>query len=373
MENNALPDNIKKEVERVLGATIMSAESVSKIYGSDAHSFRIVAKSGKGTASYFLKREQTSRATRETDGTRFLESLLPVPRIIATGADTPAHSWLLFDNVEGDLMAEKYLAIKNQRDFDSFCDIEKEKERLLAALYAQPGIKLEYAAYTALPANELFGKRLTENRYADFFGDQKESVSKYFDRRIEINGHEFPATISEIFNSIRAKYAAPQNQKVVLALKGHGDAHHGNIIANGKIDFIDNEYAGYIPPLMELAKSYYNDFLGVFFFHYHETLHSHFNMRGFEDSGTKLRFKIEAPQKLSWPLELTRIKLASRSKWVAKDTDDFISMNDYLILCHALTKNPNKYPQETKFLFLAFLEIIAQFDAHDPESIYRYF
>jgi hypothetical protein len=62
-----------------------------------------------------------------------------------------------------------------------------------------------------------------------------------------------------------------------------------------------------------------------------------------------------------------------RKKFVNKKTKDFLSLNDYLVLCHALTKDPNAYPFKTRLLFLIFTVILAQFDPLDPESIYDFF
>jgi hypothetical protein len=253
----------------------------------------------------------------------------------------------------------------------SFCELERQKENLLKSLYSQPGITMSRDDYAALPANQLFRERLCGERYEKFFTGKEGDLSRYFDRNISINTYDFPLTINEIFQSIKDKYSS-RVKKMVAAYMGHGDAHHGNIISNHGLKFIDNEYAGFIPPFMELAKPYYNDFIGVLFFHHHPTLNQHFRIERFEDTGTKLLFKITPPKKIVRSIKITQIKLSSRKRWVTAETDDFLSLNNYLVLCHSLTKNPNAYPPSAQLLFLVFMEILDQFDPFDPESIYHF-
>jgi hypothetical protein len=356
-----------------LNAKVISIERITKIYGSNAESFLLtLSSSKKRTTTYFLKFEDKDRANREIAGTKFVERFLPIPKILlAQKGKAPSVRWILFESVRGQLMAEKYLNIKSENDFKLFCELEQQKEVLLKFLYDQPATKISRGEYDTLPANRLFRERLCGDQYENFFKTGKKNISQYFDRYISINAHNFPLTVNEIFDSIRKKYSTQKDKRITVYM-GHGDAHHGNIIAGRELKFIDNEYAGFLPPFMELAKPYYNDFLGVLFFHYHETLKQYFNIQHFEDDGTRLSFKIAAPQKLTRAIEITKIKLSSRKKWANAATDDFLLLNDYLILSHALTKNPNAYPLEVQLLFLAFIEILAQFDPFDPESIYRF-
>lgn len=72
-------------------------------------------------------------------------------------------------------------------------------------------------------------------------------------------------------------------------------------------------------------------------------------------------------------LEITKIKLDMRSSTVNKDSKDILSINDYLVLCHILTKNPNSYSPYRQKMFLFFTLILAEFDAFNPDSIYSYF
>jgi hypothetical protein len=373
MTASPIPKQVLAEIKESLSAKIVSIERVTKIYGSNAKSFILTASSGGNkTTTYFLKFEDGDRTRREIAGTKFVEHSLPVPKILAASRGKSSSSgWILFERIQGMLMAEKYLHIKNENGFASFCELERRKEDILKSLYSQRGITMGRGDYATLPANRLFRERLRGERYKSFFAGKKDNISRYFNRRISINGHAFPLTINNIFQSIKEKYSVG-DKRTIMAFMGHGDAHHGNIIANHELKFIDNEYAGFIPPFMELAKPYYNDFIGTLFFHHHPTLDQYFRIEGFQDTGTELLFKIAHPETIARPIKITQIKLSSRKKWVNAATDEFLSLNDYLILCHSLTKNPNAYPPNAQLLFLVFMEVLAEFNPLDPESIYYF-
>jgi len=81
----------------------------------------------------------------------------------------------------------------------------------------------------------LFYNRLFGERYELFFVKNPNNISLYFDRQIVVNNIKFPYTVNQIFKSIRKKYSL-QNNKKIIATMGQGDAHHGNIIINKKID-----------------------------------------------------------------------------------------------------------------------------------------
>ena len=178
----------------------------------------------------------------------------------------------------------------------------------------------------------------------------------------------------DIFEQIINKYKSPRQSASIRAHLGHGDAHHGNIILadNGEVFFFDNEYAGTLPVFMELSKPYYNDFLGALFFYFQNTLTSHFELINVKEEDTVVNIKIKPIKRLTSRLKLTEVKLNTRSKFTDGNRD-FMTLNDYLFMCHTLTKDPNYYPEQVQWLFLAFAMIIADFDPFEPESIYRYF
>ncbi len=357
------------EIEKSLSVKIVRIERIRKIYGSKANSFLIKTVSAKDkNVVYFLKFSKEKDIKKEIEGNQFLKRFLPIPKIILI---SKAFKWILFEYISGNLMAEKFSKIKNKEDLRLFCKIERQKEKLLNILHSKSKIKINYDNYIKSRANRLFYHRLFGERHELFFAKNFNNISSYFDRQFIINNKEFPYTVNQIFESIRKKYFSHSNRKVT-AIMGQGDAHHGNIIVNKKTWFIDNEYADFMPPLMELAKPYYNDFIGTLFFHHHKTLNQYFQIKHFKDTGTKLIFRIKCPKKINNFLKVTQIKLQERKKLVHKKTEDFLSLNDYLVLCHTLTKNPNKYPLKTKLLFLIFTIILAKFDPFNPDSIYDF-
>lgn len=358
------------EIEKSLGVKVIRVERIIKIYGSKANSFLIKTISAKNKSIiYFLKFSKKEDIKKEIESNQFLKRFLPIPKIILI---SKAFKWILFEYISGKLMAEKFLQIKNKKDLKLFCKIERQKEKLLSNLYYKSKIKINYNSYIKSRTNRLFYNRLFGERYKLFFAKSSNNISIYFDRKFVINNKEFPYTVNQILESIGRKYSL-HNDRKVTAIMGQGDAHHGNIIVNKKIWFIDNEYADFISPFMELAKPYYNDFIGTLFFHHHKTLNKYFQISHFEDTGTRLVFKIKCPQKITNFLKITQIKLLERKKWVNKKTKDFLSLNDYLVLCHTLTKNPNNYPLKTRLLFLIFTVILAKFDPFNPDSMYDFF
>lgn len=360
------------EIGKSLGVKIVRVERIIKIYGSKANSCLIktvALKKKKKNVIYFLKFGKKEDIKKEAKGNQFLKRFLPIPKIILV---SKTFKWILFEYIPGKLMAEEFLKIKSKKDFELFCKIEKRKERLLSALHSKSKIKMNYDSYIKSRANKLFYDRLIGERYKSFFAKSSDNISSYFDRQFIINNEEFPYTVNQIIESIRKKYSSHNNRKIT-AVMGQGDAHHGNIIVDKKIWFIDNEYADFMPPFMELAKPYYNDFIGTLFFHHHNELNQYFQIKHFEDTGDKLVFKIKRPKKINKFLKVTQIKLRERKKSVNEKTKDFLSLNDYLILCHTLTKNPNNYPLKTKQLFLIFTVMLAKFDPFNPDSIYDFF
>lgn len=69
-------------------------------------------------------------------------------------------NWILFEYIEGELMAEKFLRIKNKKDLKLFCKLEKQKEKLLHNLHSKSKIKINYDDYIKSCTNRLFYNRL---------------------------------------------------------------------------------------------------------------------------------------------------------------------------------------------------------------------
>jgi len=363
------------EIERTLNTEVFGAERIVKIYSSNTNGFILKTISPRNQATnYILKFSREGHIQNELEGQKLIEPYLHAPKLILISKRKFfGLEWALYEFVQGKLMTEKFLeAEKNKSKQKYFFEREKEKESLLKKLHSVVKEDFSFNEYLKSKTNQLFYKRLIGARYKTYYGQTKNSLSSYFDHRIELNGKLLPRSINEIVNGIIDKFQNPRTDNV-KALLGHGDAHHGNIILNKNIWFIDSEYAGFMPPYMELAKPYYNDFIGTLFFHYHEILDKYFRISKFNQTKTRLVFRIETPIKMNMYLKVTRIKLNSRQSDINKTTKDFLSLNDYLILCHMLTKNPNTYSKNAQLLFVLFIPLLASFDPLDPESIYRYF
>lgn len=362
-----------KYIERTIGVKISVLKRTTKIYGANTNSFLVEAICSTGELkTYFLKFGKENSIKEELSGNSFLQGHLLTPKIILSSKNTSfGHEWILFEYIHGKLMAEEILSKELTGNIGTFYKLEKRKERSLRKLHSSRTIKMSYPGYLKSETNSLFHKRLTGKQYKDFYGLDS-NISSLFDRRIILNGHKFSKTANQIFHSIREKYRLPHPNNVI-AIRGHGDAHHGNILIDHRIWFIDNEYADYMTPFMELAKPYYNDFIGTLFFQQQDVLKQYFSIKSFQDTGTELKFNILIPQKLIHRLKITQIKLSERKKTINSNTKDFFSLNDYLVLCHTLTKNPNAYSLSARRLFLLFIELLAEFNPLKPESIYSYF
>ncbi|PIR89987.1 hypothetical protein COS93_01320 [bacterium (Candidatus Gribaldobacteria) CG07_land_8_20_14_0_80_33_18] len=225
------------EIEKSLNVKVVGLERIIKIYGSNTNSFLVKTISTKNEiVSYFLKFNEKKHIERELEVTRFIEKFLLTPKIILISKKKLfALRWVLFEYVPGNLMTEKFLQIKNRKDLELFCKIEKQKEKLLSNLYYKSKIKINYNSYIKSRTNQLFYNRLFGERYELFFVKNPNNISLYFDRQIVVNNIKFPYTVNQIFKSIRKKYSL-QNNKKIIATMGQGDAHHGNIIINKKID-----------------------------------------------------------------------------------------------------------------------------------------
>lgn len=362
------------EIENNLGTKIIGIERATKTYGSNVNSFFIKTLSDSGIQkNYFLKFGRENNIDNELKGCDFIKGIIDTPKIVLFSKKKFfGYEWILYEYIHGHLMSEVFLMTEDNKKLTDFFELEKQKELLLNKLHSKDTNMMNYADYIKCKSNELFRDRFLGKRYKEFYKNKTNNVSSLFDRTLFVNEKLLNLTANQVFNNIRKKYKAEHHNKI-KSIMGHGDAHHGNIIINNGIWFIDNEYAGYITPFMELAKPYYNDFLGTLFFHHNEILNKYFNITDYKDNGKKIHLKIEIPEHINKYIETTQIKLSERKTTINEKTEDFLSLNDYLVLCHVLTKDPNNYSQPTQKLFLVFIILLSLFDPYNPESIYSYF
>jgi thiamine kinase-like enzyme len=302
------------------------------------------------------------------------------PRIILHRKENKfSPGWILFEFIDGKLMAEKMLSAerdeKNKDYKKRFLRLEAQKELILNKMHEQTIKTVGIKKYLNVPANRLFYRRICGERLKQFYNSKTKNISDLFDFKISVNGKCFKRTINQVFSDIVCKYKNLKLKEIPVFL-GHGDAHHGNIIvsSNDELFFIDNEYAGYLSPLMELAKPYYNDFIGTLFFHYHDPFREYFEVEKVRITRGRIDLRIAVKKEIRFRLRITQTKLDIRKKLIEKTKKkDILSFNDYLVMCHTLTRDPNDYPLDIQYLFLVFTVIMAEFDPFQPNSVYSYF
>ncbi len=361
------------EIEKRLAVKIVDIEGIRKIYHSNSNNFILTTSSTTdGRKKYLLKFGRSNSISDELKGDACVERRLNTPNIaLSSEKKSVGHEWILYEYIPGHLMSEKFSQIQSKEELDTFYELERRKEYYLSKLHSETETTIDYSGYIQSRGNKLFHQRLYGDRYKEFYEKNSNSLSSLFDRTIIINGKRLPLTVNQILTNIREKYENCDRDRV-RAFIGHGDAHHGNIIINDDIWFIDNEYADLTTPLMEMAKPYYNDFLGILFFHEQKILDQYFKILNYEDNGRELNIQINIAERIEKYIEITKIKLNARKNSVNGETEDFLSMNDYLFLCHILTKNPNKYSRNTQRLFVPFAVLLSVFDPYNPESIYLF-
>jgi len=323
--------------------------------------------------TYLLKFGRDKSIDDELKGDLCINGLLNTPKMVMSSKKKlDGHEWILYEYMPGRLMIEELATLRENRKLIQFYELEKQKESYLAKLHVQTKSLIDYQDYIKSRGNKLFRDRLLGNRYKEFYETDQKNISSLFDRAVTVNDVRLPLTINQIVDGIKDKYNASHPNKI-MGFIGHGDAHHGNIIIGEDIFFIDNEYADNTTPFMEFAKPYYNDFLGNLFFHKHKQLNQYFKVIGYKDTGTDINIRVNYSKPLGEYLEVTKIKLEARKDTANAKTEDFLSLNDYLFLCHILTKDPNKYPRTVQKLFILFAILLSTFDPHIPESILTHF
>lgn len=345
-------NNSFKSITDSLRCEIVGIERITKIYGSNANIFilKTIHKNHE-LKIYVLKFSRSAHIDNEVVGDLLVSKVLPTPNLILiSNKKLIGLEWALYEYIEGDLMTEKFLLSESLSKDKKFLTLERRKEKLLTKMHSVKK-QITFKEYLESKTNLLFYSRINGKRYKDFYSTQPDDIATYFDKKIVVNNLTFPKTINEEFEKIKQKYRGYKDSDLVTAILGHGDAHHGNILIDKKIFFIDNEYAAYIPPFMELAKPYYNDFLGTLFFHYSSMLTKYFSITSIKNNINSLTVNVDIQKRMDLRIAVTEIKLLLRKSTINEKTIDFLSLNDYLVLCHTLTKNPNLYDDGTQVLF----------------------
>ena len=281
-------------------------------------------------------------------------------------------SVLVCDFVEGMQMTDMVLQAEEIGDFKIPSLIEERKNESLKRLYESTVRSIDVSEYECLPAQSLFRDRILGKRYTEYYGEGQKNIASFFEKPIIINGTKFDYTPTSIIESIKAKLQRPDN-KHVLAHLGHGDAHHQNILigSDRTPSLIDLEYSGATTPRMELAKPYYNDLIGTLFFFFQDSLERRLVLRDSNFTGRFFDFNIEYSGGLSGRVAIAQDKIAHFSALI--NADDFLTINEYLIISHLTTRNPNTYSATSQRLFLALIPALYSFDPRRPASLFDVF
>lgn len=365
---------LEKEIGEVVGI-----QRITPKFSSSSNNFVVKMVNQNKPSSFFLKFcRSVKTAKNEIKHNQIIRQYLPIPEILFF-SEQPinGYCWILYDFVKGKLLSEYFHNCELTQKFKKVLEIEEQKEKLLQDTYLQNKSKITFKQYLSLTANNLFYKRLKGQRMKEFYS-LKQPLNKLINLKIFLNNKEFPFSFRDILQDISNKYLKYSPQSQSLAFLGLGDAHHGNIFLapRQKIWFLDNEYAGYLPFWMETAKPYYNDFLGTLFYPYSELIQKYFVVKKASQENNSLKLEIYLKRKMDLRIAITQIKINSRKKIFSSIKGlriDFLTLNDYLVMCHTLTRNPNILSAEAQYLFLALTFVLKDFDPLKPESIYHYF
>lgn len=328
-----------------------------------------------GGKKFVIKVYKDTKASREFEGLIRLREYISVPKAIYK---SPNNSFIVMEFVEGELLIERYKRIEEEGVFGSEdIDLEIHRNKTLSNMYSLTQSSTDYEKYVDGYTNNLFYKRLFGKRFDDFYlTDPFSNISSFFDKNIIFNGKRFDFTINDIFKSIKNKYKhiTKRNSTTIL---GHGDSHCWNILVGHKGEpvFIDTEFYGDIPIFMEYAKPYYSDFLGSLFYHFPNFWEKYFVIKKFEDDSRILSIKIDVVKEMDFRIKMTQVKADYLSKTLktVKKPHDFLEFRDYLIMSHALARDPNKLSKDLQIYFLALFPLLYSFDYLDVRSFYSFF
>lgn len=360
-------DKIILNLERILDLKIGKAIHLKNEYGTNQQLFKLVTKNKK---FYFLKFCK-GNSLYEAEGYENLKKYLPVSRLLFSGY-IEGQAILLYDYILGDLLTDVLLKEEGSNQESSFMKVENKKNKLLADMYNETSQEISLENYLNCVTCSLYYGRLFGDRFKEYYLNKESSLNLNLRKDIVLNGVNFGNCL-DVINSIKSKYENAYYKKL-HAIQGHGDAHHQNIIVNsdGGIHFTDFEYVGTIPIAMEISKPYYIDLIGTLFFFFEERLLEHFSFENICESQNSVDLKINIKSLPEIRLKITENKI-SYFKNLLLDSKDILTLNDYLVLSHLLSRNPNNYSHSTQSLFLIFLILFAKFNPLEPRSLFKFF
>ncbi|HVX92710.1 MAG TPA: hypothetical protein VHA74_01195 [Candidatus Dojkabacteria bacterium] len=371
MKSKSLVSKLKRVVQRsvVLNPTHFRNISVTRIpnyYGTNRNVFIVSLNQDK--IDYFAKVTKSNNIRFNTEVSEHIN----VPkRYLST--PTKLGNIEFYHYIKGELLTDILLNSQgNPKKENITLKHENDKNKSLLSMYKRTKVSVPYNKILRNKANDLFYKRLFGNRFDEYY---KNAIFKeLFAKKLVINGKKF-SSVNTIINRIKNKYCEIDIDKNVEAILGHGDAHHQNILienTSNNIYFIDNEYNSLTSLNMEIAKPYYIDLLGNYFFFFNEQLLDIFEVEKYYINADSIEILIKLKS-----IPTLRVKTAENKisifKNLLKKCDDPIKLNDYLLMSHLLSRNPSLYAKKILPIFIAYIPIIASFNTLKPQDLFDVF
>lgn len=371
---------VVEKAARELGLKNFEVKDFNNVFGTSSGHFIIKDLDKVSLNKYFVKFFRDDSSAREIEGSKTLGKYINVPSVIHVNI---SEGFAIWEYISGKLLIEKvHRSERTKRDFEEILYIEQQKESQIQNLHLNTISSCTADEYLRSPTNDLFYKRINGERFHNYYNDKLiiEGNEGLLTKNIVLNGKNYGVSCLELLNSIGRNLLSLKYSSIfVPTVLDHGDAHNWNIIISepGKIYFIDQEYYGNIPFNMALSKPYYSDLLGSLFYFYPQLMRNFFEFRRYDDTDKKNVFidiKTKAPFDLR--MKLAEIKVNTRKETLRrfpKTTQiDFLSLNEYILLSHALARDPKLLSKENFILFFAFFPILMEFDPFEPLNLYRY-
>ncbi|MDD3475065.1 MAG: hypothetical protein PHP08_04200 [Candidatus Dojkabacteria bacterium] len=359
--------NIIKTIQSLKPLNIKDTDKISikrikNNYGTNRNVFKVVI---NNHSKYFLK-ISNQYITKDKQK---ISNYLNTPTLYFQKS-VPLGLIEIFEYIEGSLLTDLLLQSDNKSDkYLKILELEKKKNKNLLSMYSKTLKMIPYQDIMNSKGNHLFYKRLTENRFKEYYYNT--NLEKLFDKVLIINGFQHPS-IKKIIDDIKDKYESIDTSFSVKTVYGHGDIHHQNIIVEkntSELFFIDNEYNSQIPINMEIAKPYYIDLLGSYFFFFNEALLKMISVDNYQIYKDSIDIKLSTNFTPKLRLGITQNKIET-FKNILNVCNDPISVNDYLVMSHILSRDPNSYDKRVIPLFLAYIPILSSFNILKPEELF---
>lgn len=282
---------------------------------------------------------------------------------------------LIYEYFESETMVDLVLGAEGLfwERIEKILEYEKKKNDWLKKMYTSTKWKITWREYLDQPVNRLFMEKLTWEVFDQYYSSQN-PIAQLLKKKITLNGIKFPRTWDQILQDLKEKAKRINPNEVIDSVYWHWDIHHFNVLIwkTGEIKVIDFEYASLLPINMEMAKPYYIDLIGVLFFFFQDILDAKFSLDKSVDTDADLNLEITYHGWLEHRIAITKEKIGTFSS-LLNWSKDFFSFNDYVVMAHVFSHNPNNYSEFSQLLFAVFLQLLDNSNLFYPEKIFRQF